>query len=485
MILAGGPSPQIIPFQVRVTSPPILATTTLDTTAPVLPPGATAAVTGTQTGRIVRDGATTICGTTKAYPGLQTATGFRRYDAYTFTNCTAATKCVDVTVNQSGQALFTVAYSGSFDPANVGTNYLADPGSSYTSMNYSFDVAAGASFVVVVHEVNVGGGNGQGYTLNVDGVCTACGPYTTVYSCCPAISLPATILSTGTVGSAYPPTALAPTGGAAPYTFIVSGLPPGMTVTPTATDVTIGGTPAASFSGTVIVTAIDANGCRTNRGYDLTVVCPALPPPPPVITAPAAVVAGTPNWVANVPFNSGSTYAWIITNGTITAGQGTSQIVFTAGAAGTPLTLTVTETQVSGCVTGAGFASLTVAPAPSAAKFHTVTPCRQLDTRSGSSVAAGGTLTVNVTGAPCGIPSSAISVSANVTATQQTAVGHLTAYPADGIQPNVSTLEFKVGQTRANNAFLLLSSDGFGQVNVFNSSTGTVHVIVDVNGYFQ
>jgi hypothetical protein len=76
-------------------------------------------------------------------------------------------------------------------------------------------------------------------------------------------------------------------------------------------------------------------------------------------------------------------------------------------------------------------------------------------------------------------------VSANVTVTQQTADGHLTAYPANETLPVATTIEFRVGLTRANNAVLGLSSDGFGQVDVFNNSGGTVHVILDVNGYFQ
>ena len=192
--------------------------------------------------------------------------------------------------------------------------------------------------------------------------------------------------------------------------------------------------------------------------------------------------AGNPNQTASVAAHTGSTYAWLITNGTITAGQGTSQITFTAGIAGTPLTLSVTETNSSGCASAPGTATVTVV---SGARFYTVTPCRMLDTRSGSPLAAGGTLLVTLTGAPCGIPSGATSVSANVTVTQQTAQGHLTIYPADVALPVISTIEFQAGVTRANNAVLGLSGDGFGQVRVFNGSAGTVHVILDVNGYFQ
>jgi uncharacterized repeat protein (TIGR03803 family) len=117
--------------------------------------------------------------------------------------------------------------------------------------------------------------------------------------------------------------------------------------------------------------------------------------------------------------------------------------------------------------------------------FYTVAPCRQLDTRSGSPISPGGTLAVALTGAPCGIPSGATSVSANAVVTQETAMGHLTIYPADKTQPLASTINFNAEQTRANNAILPLSSDGTGSVNVVNGSGGTTHVIIDVNGYFQ
>ena len=483
---AGGPSPVVIPFQVRVVSQAVVSQTILDATAPLLPAGAISTATGTQNTRIYRTGDSTVCGTAKAFPGLGGSAGTRQYDAYTFTNCTSAAKCVTVTVNQGGAALYSAAYSSSYNPTNLATNFLADAGASNTSMIYSFDVAAGATFVVVVNEVNPGGGVGQSYTLNVDGLCTACGTYTTAYFCCPTITLPAITLPTGMVGVPFTPTTFTPSGGVAPYTFTVTGLAPGMTFTPTSTDVTIGGTPTAFFSGTVIVTAIDANGCKTNRGYALSILCP--PPPPQVfITAPSTVIAGTPNWIASVPNTAGSTYAWGITNGTITAGQGTNQIVFTAGTAGTPLTLTVSQTLASGCVGGGGIAILTVVPAPTATKFYTVSPCRMLDTRTGPAtpIAAGGTLAVPLTGAPCGIPSSATSVSMNLTVTQQTAPGNLTVYPSDGTLPDTNSINFKVGVTRANNAIMLLSTDGSESVNVFNNSAGTVHVIVDVNGYFK
>jgi len=60
-----------------------------------------------------------------------------------------------------------VAYSGSFD-RRTWDQLSRRSGRQLRVMNYSFDVAAGATFVVVVHEVNVGRER-TGYTLNVDG----------------------------------------------------------------------------------------------------------------------------------------------------------------------------------------------------------------------------------------------------------------------------------------------------------------------------
>ncbi len=57
-------------------------------------------------------------------------------------------------------------------------------------------------------------------------------------------------------------------------------------------------------------------------------------------------------------------------------------------------------------------------------------------------------------------------------------------YPGTATLPGTSSLSFSAGQTRANNAVLGLATDGSGTFRVFNGSAGTVHVIVDVNGYF-
>jgi len=47
-----------------------------------------------------------------------------------------------------------------------------------------------------------------------------------------------------------------------------------------------------------------------------------------------------------------------------------------------------------------------------------------------------------------------------------------------------STINFSAGQTRANNAILPLALDGTG-LKFKGGSTGSLHFILDVNGYFK
>ena len=52
------------------------------------------------------------------------------------------------------------------------------------------------------------------------------------------------------------------------------------------------------------------------------------------------------------------------------------------------------------------------------------------------------------------------------------------------VPPAVRTLEYSAGQTRANNAVVALGSTGDAIVHC-GQATGSVHLILDVNGYFQ
>jgi hypothetical protein len=130
---------------------------------------------------------------------------------------------------------------------------------------------------------------------------------------------------------------------------------------------------------------------------------------------------------------------------------------------------------------------------PNNTSFYTVTPCRVLDTRNptgprgGPALVAGATRTFTITGtAPgeCQIPLTAKAVSINVTVTSPTSLGFLTLFPGGTTAPLASTINFRAGQTRANNAIVPLGTNG--TISVLDGQpSGTTHFILDVNGYFQ
>jgi hypothetical protein len=142
-------------------------------------------------------------------------------------------------------------------------------------------------------------------------------------------------------------------------------------------------------------------------------------------------------------------------------------------------------------VAGMGRYSLSVTGTfgvPNNTSFYTLTPCRILDTRldpgplGGPALAAGSTRVFPIWN-QCSVPPTAKSVSVNITVTQPTSPGHLILFPG-GTPPTVSAINFRAGQTRANNAIVPLS--GTGTISVADGQgSGTTHFILDVNGYFQ
>ncbi|HYG61509.1 MAG TPA: glycoside hydrolase family 44 protein [Thermoanaerobaculia bacterium] len=129
---------------------------------------------------------------------------------------------------------------------------------------------------------------------------------------------------------------------------------------------------------------------------------------------------------------------------------------------------------------------------PAGAGFYTLAPCRVLDTRQAAGAFGGPVLSAGAGrqfpfAGRCGIPAGARAVSVNVTVVSPTQGGFVRAYPGGVTAPSTSLINFSAGQIRANNAILPLAADGNGTL-VFQAGftlPGTVHLLVDVNGYFQ
>jgi hypothetical protein len=125
---------------------------------------------------------------------------------------------------------------------------------------------------------------------------------------------------------------------------------------------------------------------------------------------------------------------------------------------------------------------------PPPAAFYTLAPCRLVDTRTGppGALRAGETRVITAVGTVggCQIPTDVAALALNVTVTQPTAAGNLRLYASGQPRPLVSTLNYSAGQTRANNAVAGVSADG--SLSVYCSqASGSVHLVVDVSGYFK
>jgi hypothetical protein len=71
-----------------------------------------------------------------------------------------------------------------------------------------------------------------------------------------------------------------------------------------------------------------------------------------------------------------------------------------------------------------------------------------------------------------------------VTATGATAAGNVVLFAGGTSAPTASTLNYAAGATRANNGIVAIGTGAVLRVRS-NQATGTVHLILDVNGYFQ
>jgi hypothetical protein len=257
----GSASPQTFPVSAALGSRTINIANTLG--AKALADSGYTAVSGQQTGRLARGATASSCASPLPPDTLLTNTGQRQFDAYTFTNTSGADKCVTVTVTSpNGLNIYTAAYDSSgFAPSNPAANFVADPGQSAFSMQYSFTAPAGKKYTIVVHDVNVTPASGSAYTLNV--YYAAC----TANTACTPVKITSQIAK-GAAGSNYRQL-LTATGGSGNYAFSLTGnLPAGVAFGGDS----LYGKPTQSGIFPLVLTANDLAGCPAGMQDDTLVI---------------------------------------------------------------------------------------------------------------------------------------------------------------------------------------------------------------------
>jgi len=232
------------------------------------------------------------------------------------------------------------------------------------------------------------------------------------------------------------------------------------------------------------------NSCGVSTGIPPTVTTSAASG----LAQAAATLNGSvnPNGAnTSANFQYGTTTSYGYATAPQSVGSGTNSVTVSQAVFGlmcnTLYHFRVVATSGSGTSMGSDQTMTTGACTPSA--FYTLTACRVVDTRSatgplgGPALAAGTDRVFSVTG-QCGIPATARSLSANVTVTQGTAGGDLRISAAGGALQLTSSINYRAGATRANNATIPLGASGGFSVHS-DQGSGTVQVIIDVNGYFQ
>ena len=237
-------------------------------------------------------------------------------------------------------------------------------------------------------------------------------------------------------------------------------------------------------------TATSTGGTATGSDATFQTSCTA----PTVTTSPATGVTTTsatlngtvnPNGSATTAtFEWGPTASYGSTTAAQSIGSGSSAVALTATLSGLAPCATyhyrATATSSGGTVAG----SDATFQATCTGRFHALEPCRVIDTRLTTAVSDGVPRDVTFRGS-CQIPVEAKAICANVSVTEATRAGQVTAYPGDAASTGTTIVTFTPGKVRASQAMIKLSTDGRARFEAAIPTGGTVQVIVDVSGYFD
>ncbi len=172
--------------------------------------------------------------------------------------------------------------------------------------------------------------------------------------------------------------------------------------------------------------------------------------------------------------------------GTLTVIDGATNTTTQVAVGDEPVAAGINATTNTIYVPNANDATTSVVGGATTLQMVAITPCRLVDTRTGSPIQGGTSATFNLPqlaqSQGCPDISTAISYSLNVTLIPKNGnpVRYLTLWPTGELQPNVSLMNSYDGRVKANAAIL---SGGVGKaVNVF--VTDTADVAIDIDAYF-
>ena len=128
-----------------------------------------------------------------------------------------------------------------------------------------------------------------------------------------------------------------------------------------------------------------------------------------------------------------------------------------------------------------------LAPALPAATYVPLAPVRLLDTRTDNGLngpfVSGLARTFQVSGRG-GVPANAVAITGNLTVTGQTSAGHVSLGPLATNAPTSSTLNFPLGDNRANGVTVALGAGGRLSATFLGTKGAKTSLVLDVTGYF-
>ncbi len=244
-------------------------------------------------------------------------------------------------------------------------------------------------------------------------------------------------------------------------------------------------TTTGAFSVKLVVTSTD--GYSAIATFGVTVVADSA-----LVPAATAAASGALGVILQT---TGSTDSWNIVQCSVDFGDGSAPTVQGPPISGScstnyvyakPGTYTITTTLTDA---GGNQKAVTTTFSTLGTYFTPVTPKRILDTRNGTGVsvaapiAPGSQALLKIAGVD-GLPQSGVTaVALNVTVTEATKLGLITAFP-DGLSlPEVSNVDFHAGQNVANTVIVAVGTDGY--IDLENNSPGTTQIIADLEGYYS